>query len=233
MSKLIVTTSWDDGQKADLVQAKLLNKYGLKGTFYINKSYEKFLEKKEIIEIAKMHEIGAHTLSHADLVNIGISEAANEICGSKDFIEDILGYDISMFSYPYGRYNEDIKKIIKRAGFKAARTTEPGDFSSPSDPYEWHITADASNGSPRLILKIKRMFPISLKSLFDWELRAKSLFDLALVEGGIYHIWGHSAGYDQKREWLKLERLFDYISFRKDVSYLTNGEALSEFGSSQ
>ncbi len=232
MKKLIVTTSWDDGQKTDLKLAKLLNKYNLKGTFYINKSYEKFLEKKEIIEIAKTHEIGAHTLFHSDIIKISIPDATNEIKGSKDFIEDILGYNISMFSYPFGRFNESIKNIVKQSGFEAARTTEPGFFSFPSDPYEWQITADASNGSPRLTVKIKQMFSLPIKSLFDWELRAKLLFDSAMVEGGIYHIWGHSAGYDERNEWSKLERLFHYISFRKDVYYLSNREALSELRSS-
>ena len=36
---LIVTTSWDDGHKCDLTLKKLLDKYGVKGTFYATKEY--------------------------------------------------------------------------------------------------------------------------------------------------------------------------------------------------
>jgi hypothetical protein len=34
--EIIVTISWDDGQKLDLKFTNLLKKYGLKGTFYIS-----------------------------------------------------------------------------------------------------------------------------------------------------------------------------------------------------
>ena len=38
MSKLIVTTSWDDGSRLDLKLAELLEKYGISGTFYVPKT---------------------------------------------------------------------------------------------------------------------------------------------------------------------------------------------------
>ena len=34
----IITTSWDDGHPLDFKLAELLNKYNLKGTFYIPRS---------------------------------------------------------------------------------------------------------------------------------------------------------------------------------------------------
>jgi len=60
MNKIIVTTSWDDGHKFDIRLAKLLDKYGLKGTFYITKNFQGRLSKEEIKSISKNHEIGAH-----------------------------------------------------------------------------------------------------------------------------------------------------------------------------
>ena len=54
---LIVTTSWDDGQKVDLKLAKLLIKYDVKGTFYITKSYRDPLEKQDVIFIIFFIEI--------------------------------------------------------------------------------------------------------------------------------------------------------------------------------
>jgi peptidoglycan/xylan/chitin deacetylase (PgdA/CDA1 family) len=223
---LIVTTSWDDGQKTDIKLAKLLTKYDVKGTFYITKSYRDPLEKQDIIDLDIEHEIGAHTLNHVDLLNIPISEAKREIEGSKTYVEELIGHDIKMFCFPWGQYNEGIKKIVKDAGFIAARTCKPGDFDVPEDPYEWHITLHASNASPSLTFRIWRMNSISTKSLIDWEVRAKLLFNLALERGGIYHLWGHSYEIDEKTEWDKLERVLKYISNRLKVKYLTNGETL-------
>lgn len=225
---LVVTTSWDDGQKIDLKLAELLTKYGIKGTFYITKYlHEPFpLEKQDAIEIDREHEIGAHTLNHVELTNIPISEAKREIEGSKAYLEELVGHDIKMFCYPWGRYNGDIKRIVKDAGFIGARTCNHGDFGMPSDPYEWQITLHASNGSPRTTFRIWRKNHISIRSLIDWEIRAKLLFDLALEKGGIYHLWGHGSEFEAKNERDKLEKVLGYISNRDRVMYLTNGEVL-------
>ncbi len=227
MSKLIVTTSWDDGQKTDLKLAKFLTKYGIKGTFYITKSYGSPLEKHDVAEIDREHEIGGHTLSHLNLPSIPIAEAEREIKGSKIYSEDIVGHSISMFCYPYGKYNKNIKKIVQDSGFIAARTSIHGSCDLPEDPYEWRLTLLASNGSPLAALKIWWKFHLwRVGALFDWESRAKLLFDLALRAGGVFHMYGHSTEFERNNEWDKLERVLDYISNREDVRYMTNGEAM-------
>ena len=111
MKCLSVTTSWDDGQITDLKLAKLLTQYGIKGTFYITKTYGDPLGKQGVIEIDREHEMGAHTLSHLDLLSGALSIAEREIEGSKTYAENIVGLSTSMFCYPYGRYSQTIKKL--------------------------------------------------------------------------------------------------------------------------
>ncbi|MBA7507577.1 hypothetical protein ES706_06297 [subsurface metagenome] len=225
MSKLIVTTSWDDGSKLDLKLAGLLDKYGIKGTFYITKTYlDNPLKRDDLRVLDKVHEIGAHTLNHVDLTKVSLSQAKQEIEGIKAYLEDILGHKIQMFCYPYGKYNENIKKMVKASGFIAGRICTHGSFSVIKDPYEWQISLLASNGAPLMSLKIWRKSGISVRSLIDWEMRGKLLFDSALKKRGVYHIWGHSREIEGKNEWSKLERVFSYISRREGVQYMTNGE---------
>ena len=223
---LVVTTSWDDGQKIDLKLAELLTKYNVKGTFYITKSYRDPLEKRDVIKIDIEHEIGAHTLNHIDLTKVFISEAKREIKESKAYIEEMVGHDVDMFCYPLGRYNEEIKRVVKDAGFIGARTCNHCDFDMPNDPYEWQITLHASNGSPRLTFKIWRINHLSIRSLMDWEIRAKQLFDFALKKGGVYHLWGHAWEFEKKNEWDKLERVLKYLSNREEVKYVPNGAVM-------
>lgn len=226
---LVVTTSWDDGSVSDIKLSNLLEKYSLKATFYITKSYlylERPLTSREIIELGKKHEIGAHTLTHPDLDKISTKHANDEILGSKEYIENLLGRDVKMFCYPRGRYNNEIIRIVKKAGFIGARTCNHGDFDMPKDPYKWQITLHASNGSPRLTFKIWRINHLSIRSLRDWEVRAMELFDLGFKKGGVYHLWGHASEIEKKDEWDKLERVFKYISNREGVKYMTNGVAL-------
>jgi len=228
---LIVTTSWDDGTITDLKLAALLEKYGIKGTFYIPKSYpDNLLPKKDIVALDRKFEIGAHSVSQPYLAKIPLSEAKREIEDSKTYLEDLLGHSVSMFCYPRGSYNEEIKKMVKDSGFMAARACDLGGFNLPQDPYQWHITLFASNGSPLMALKIwwkSRLWRVS--ALLDWESRAKLLFDLALEKGGVYHIWGHSAEIETNNEWDKLERVLKHFSNREGVKYMTNGEVIRDW----
>lgn len=222
---LIVTTSWDDGTITDLKLAELLEKYGIKGTFYILKFISNPLPKKDIVAIDRKFEVGAHSMSHPDLTRVSALVAKRQIEDAKKYLEDLLGHSVSMFCYPYGRYNETIKKMVKDSGFIAARTCDLGGFNLPGDPYQGCITFFASNGSPLMALKIWLRFRLwKISALIDWENRAKSLFDLALQKGGIYHIYGHSAEFERNNEWDKLERVLNYISRREGVKYMTNGE---------
>jgi peptidoglycan/xylan/chitin deacetylase (PgdA/CDA1 family) len=223
----IVTTSWDDGHRLDLKLASLLDKYRIKGTFYISPFYLRDrLTEDEIREISKHHEIGAHTLTHPDLISISINEAVKEIKGSKLYLERILEYDVDMFCYPKGKYNQKIKELVKKIGFLGARTCESRIFEFPKDPYEWGITLHSSNGSPLTTLKICVKTGISVKAYMDWELRAKLLFDQFVNKGGIYHLWGHSWEIERNNEWQKLERVLQYISNKPYVKYMTNGEII-------
>ncbi len=77
---LVVTTSWDDGTITDLKLAELLEKYGIKRTFYIATSFlDNPLTKKDIVALDKKFEIDAHTINHPDLTNVSLLEAKREI----------------------------------------------------------------------------------------------------------------------------------------------------------
>jgi len=224
---LMVTTSWDDGTITDLKLAELLEKYRLKGTLYVSKFIDNPLPKKDIIAIDKKFEVGAHSLNHLDLTKVSSAQARREIEGSKIYLEDLLGHSVPMFCYPDGRYNEAIKKMVKDSGFMAARTCDPRGFNLPEDPYQWHVTLFASNGSPLMALRIWRKARLwTVSALLDWESRAKLLFDLALQKGGIYHIYGHSVEFERNNGWDKLERVLNYVSNRERTEYMTNGEVI-------
>jgi len=47
--------------------------------------------------------------------------------------------------------------------------------------------------------------------------------------GGIYHVWGHSWEIGKRNDWIKLERVLQYISNRDYIKYYTNGEILSRY----
>jgi peptidoglycan/xylan/chitin deacetylase (PgdA/CDA1 family) len=236
-----VTTSWDDGDILDTRVAELLDLYGLKGTFYITKKYRKDrVSEEEIRDISLKHEIGAHTLSHPDLRKISPQEKKNEIGGSKEWLEGVLGHEVPMFCYPSGRLDDESVRIVQESGYRGARTTELGQISYTNP----HTMSTTLSVYPMPLRKIDagalywrhlfetlqqrgpvyRKLGIRYLDMRSFEALACRAFDIAKESNGIYHLWGHSWEVEKFGMWEELERVFKYISDRSDCTYVTNGE---------
>lgn len=218
MKKLIVTTSWDDGNELDMKLADLLAKYNIKGTFYPSPKHKRFsLAEEDLKRLTQFQELGAHTMSHPHLTIKDTSEAKKEIITSKTYLEELLGREVKTFCYPYGEFNENIKNIVKEAGFLGARTVEDNVIDFPKDFFEFGTTL--------------HVYPLSFWQklrFFRWSRLAKSLFERALKKGDVYHIWGHSWEIEKHGLWSELEEVLKYIASREDCIYLTNGEMLEK-----
>jgi len=245
----IVTTSWDDGSVLDLKLAKLLDKYGLKGTFYVPKNYlPNPLSERDVVYIAERHEVGAHGISHSDLTQLTIVHALKEIRESKNFLESILNQEIAMFAYPLGLYNQIVKEAVKRSGFSGARTIKPFHFLVDDDLFEmgvslhvypfplgrkgtWNYPFSRTLIKP-IMLAYRDVIRLGLpvKSILSWQSLTQAVFNYVLVRGGMFHLWGHSWEIEQFQMWRSLEEIFDFISKRDGIKYLTNSSCFKDAG---
>ena len=75
-------------------------------------------------------QIGAHTVSHPILAGLPDEQARQEISGSQQFLETLLGERVSLFAYPNGKPGEDYTPhtvdIVRSLGFEAAVSTQWG-----------------------------------------------------------------------------------------------------------
>lgn len=232
--KIIVTTSWDDVSYENLKMIRLLDEFKVFGTFYINlktdntdRNLSQAQVKEIVIEVTDSgHEVGSHTVSHATLTKC--KNPREEIERSKYELEKLTGEKLVSFCYPNGAYDDRIKSIVRETGYLCARTCGYKGIGFPEDPYEWGITLHASNGSPLTTFKIWRESGISWKSLLDWEIRAKFLFDLVLEKGGLWHLWGHSWEIESNKDWSKLARVLQYVANKEGVLYWPNGKIFED-----
>jgi peptidoglycan/xylan/chitin deacetylase (PgdA/CDA1 family) len=238
--KVIVTTSWDDGDVLDVRLAALLDKYGVKGTFYIAPNMPNRLSDDEIIAISNKHEIGAHTMDHPLLTKIPADEAEKQITQSKDYLEKIIGKQVKMFAYPAGDYNASIIDLVKSHGFDGARTTHDWSWSKPVNAFEiptsLHVyphPVRPSVGSIKAGFQpffnnlpeiIRHKFP--LKAIFSWQNLFFAMFDRACADGGVFHIWGHSWEIDKYNLWGDLENLLKYVNSHEGAEFKTNSEII-------
>lgn len=84
--------------------------------------------------------IGAHTRTHPILTRISDEDAMADISRGKDDLESILGQSVGMFAYPNGRAGQDYDErhvdMVRKAGFEAAVSTNPGVSAKSTDVYQ-------------------------------------------------------------------------------------------------
>lgn len=71
-------------------------------------------------------EVGAHTRTHAHLVQQDASQCEEEIKGSRTDLEQMLAVPVQHFCYPYGEYAPEHSEKVAKAGYHTATTTQPG-----------------------------------------------------------------------------------------------------------
>lgn len=211
------------------------------------------LSSHQVFELSKSFEIGAHTMTHPLLTNsvktylfkfavkilktleghqykifpnITLSDAQKEITESKVYLEKLLGKKIISFCYPAGRYDSEIINLVKKSGFKYARTVQEYSFTKKFD----HFTAGTSIHLYRHLLGVWDRFKFANGNLLefyklrDWEYLAKKMFDHVRLKGGVFHLWGHSWLIEEEKSWEKVDRVLNYISRQPNAKYVTNGQ---------
>ena len=155
-----VVITFDDGYRDNLINAlPILKKYAFKATIYLvndrhNRDWSGYRKAKnegaglkdepklsddEVRELLEsgLIEIGAHTLTHANLKNLDKAQSEREICGSKEEIEKLFNTACQTFAYPFGLYDPKDKNIVEKCGYSSAVITETGISDlSECDPFE-------------------------------------------------------------------------------------------------
>lgn len=138
-----VVLTFDDGFKDFYSTAyPVLKKYGFKATLFVAPGligkFDKYLtwEQLRVISEDGLIEIGSHALMHSPLICLSPEEAGKRIRISKSILEERLGKSVSVFAYPYGALNYDIRKMVEESGYSgAAGTVYPRGQFKIKDPY--------------------------------------------------------------------------------------------------
>ena len=93
--------------------------------------------------------MGSHTKTHPFLPDINEQEARQELAGSKVKLEQMIGRPVTLFSFPYGGFNDRLVGWCREAGYARVFTTlpritrlEPEEFISGrfvAEPTDWAI----------------------------------------------------------------------------------------------
>jgi peptidoglycan/xylan/chitin deacetylase (PgdA/CDA1 family) len=127
-SNLIFT--FDDGGASALGAADALERYGLRGRFFVTVNYigtRGFLDPAGIRELQRRgHEVGSHSCSHPlRMGHLSPARLRDEWTTSRAALSDILGEDIRTASLPGGDFAPSVATAATDAGFTHLFTSEP------------------------------------------------------------------------------------------------------------
>ena len=144
----MISITFDDGWKNQYTRAfPVLDRYGIKGTFYIISRMPEYMlhegegrmNDEEIRILSnKGHEIGAHSQTHPHLQISMPWKVRREVEGSKKDLED-RGFKIEAFCYPYGRRNWFVDRVVANFGFLGARLAH-GEYNTNTTD-KFHLEA--------------------------------------------------------------------------------------------
>ena len=224
MFRKMLTLSFDDGTVQDKRFIELIDKYDLRATFNINSGFfgqkhridhlgfnvcHDEIEKEEIAEVYRNHEIAVHTVSHPNLRMLeDDSEVIRQVRDDFEALSAVSGKEIVGMAYPCGGACYDdrvIRLITENTPVRYARTTDSHrTFALPEDFMKWHPTCDQRDD--RLM-----------------EL-AEEFINKEAEEDMLFYVWGHSYEFNNDNNWELIEEFCEKASGMEDVYYATNIE---------
>lgn len=166
----VVEFTFDDGGISFYTEiAPILEKYGLRGIFFISTKHidtDGFMQKFMIKELSERgHIIGSHSHTHpGNISQLNYNDILEEWVQSAQILSQIIGSDINIASIPNGYYSREVLTACKNAGFEVIYTSKPSAKSviingiELKGRYVVHNTVDESFLVGLMSSKLNRMF---------------------------------------------------------------------------
>ena len=126
----------------------------------------------QIKEISKEDfvEIGNHSHTHEYLADDSNELIKNDIAKSISIFKKNLGKNSDFFSYPFGEYSNDFKKIIKDFGFKYAFGQHSGVMDETKDFFELpRYPINEKYGEINRFKSLTKTLPFKYKKIYPEE----------------------------------------------------------------
>ena len=134
--------TFDDGYRDNLtVAAPVLRDNGFPFTVFVCRDFVRsgdpiYLDVGLLRELAALPgvTIGCHGASHRPLTSCSDLQLADELVGSRAWLEDIIQKPVDSMSYPHGAVDRRVRDAVAAAGFRIAVTSRFGATGRQADP---------------------------------------------------------------------------------------------------
>lgn len=191
--------SFDDYCDENYRIAKLLTKYNLTGTFFIEirgKHYTQ--ETTSQIKLLDQFgfEIGCHSLDHPILRDISDIDMDLNILYARDYLQQLIDKKLQWYAPPRGRYNDEVIFKIRTAGFKYIRTVGVLDTL----PIQEGLNNTTIHCYPRKEYEGKDWFDLAMKYIDETD------------KTKCFKMWAHGWELTKLNEWARFEAILERLS---------------------
>ena len=209
--RLVLTFSYDDGNRTDIRVADILTEAGLKGTFnfcgkMLQREGKVTADEVKPLFIDRGHEVACHGFEHPFEEKLPLQCVVEDIRTDRLVLEKAAGTLARGMAYPYGTFSPDVKNILRALGIAYCRTVRNSRTTyMPDDFLEWDPTTH-HNGD--------------IQERGETFLKTPGWYGTHML-----YIWGHAYEYENAKNWFILENFCKLMKGHGDtVWYATNIE---------
>ena len=116
-----ITINAGDGDEDTRAILDVLDRYGVKATFFFVGSWARRHPESLRDIAARGHELGNHSDTHPDMTQLSVQGMQTEIRALDDKIEEITGIRPTLFRAPSGAYNAQVVQTARDMGHEAVQ----------------------------------------------------------------------------------------------------------------
>ena len=128
------------------------------------------LSPEDLDAMRDWSDFESHTRFHPILTTCDDAECEDEIFASRPEVERFSGRTCGHFSYPNGDYTDREIQMVKRAGYRSARTTDFGWNGVNTDPYRLRISGVSDDASENILALQLSCIPSYFRCLLSGSL---------------------------------------------------------------
>ena len=122
----------DSGSNVNKIR-NILNKYSIKGLFFVNGAFIKLYNKEKIMAqlLSDGHILGSHTFSHASLSKVNEYKFYSELFFNDYLFKELWNIKPKYFRPPYFDYNSEMLLKFTSLGYKL--------ITADLNPQDWYL----------------------------------------------------------------------------------------------
>lgn len=114
--------TFDDGLACQTEAVSVLEEAGYRGVFFVSAGLlgqERMMQCTDLRDLAKRgHVVGSHGWSHVSLPSLSLARQIEELCRSRELLEEKTGVPVTSFSIPRGFSNRLLEQLVFRTGYR-------------------------------------------------------------------------------------------------------------------